>query len=134
MSNLVQKSNFNLDAAEELIKKSLYAPSVHCSYYACFQFLKYSLKNYQNITYEIIENECKGYTYGTHNYIINNCLDVLKSKTDHSTLKDIKRDIKDLKEFRLDSDYYDKEILIEESIKSLTLSKNIITFIKKTLK
>ncbi|MFN3753131.1 hypothetical protein [Flavobacterium sp.] len=134
MSNLFQKSKFNIDAAEELIKKSLHAPSVHCSYYACFQFLKFTLKNFQNLTYDYIESECRIYPGGTHGYIIDNCLNEFRKKVDFSKFKDIKRELKDLKDFRIDSDYYDKEIIIDESEKCLALSKNIISEIKKNLK
>lgn len=134
MSNLIQKSNFNIDAAEKLIIDSLHAPSVHCSYYGCFQFLKHTLKNYKKITYEFIEDECKAYSGGTHGYIIDKCLNEFRSKVDFNTFKEVKRNIKDLKSFRIDSDYFDIAIIIDESEKALALSKGIITEIKKALK
>lgn len=134
MSNLFQKSKFNIDAAEELINKSLHAPSVHCSYYGCFQFLKYTLKNYKNLTYDYIEEQCKIYAGGTHGYIIDCCLSEVRKKASFDTFKEVKRNIKDLKHFRIDSDYYNIEIIIDESEKSLALSKGIIAEIKKILK
>lgn len=71
MSYLKEKSNFNIDSAKELIDKSLYAPSVHCSYYGSFQYMKYTLKKYKNWTYEYIEEECLNCRNGTHGYISN---------------------------------------------------------------
>ena len=134
MSHLKEKSKFNLDAAEELITKSLHAPSVHCSYYGCFQFLKYTLKNYRNLTYEDIEQQCKTYPGGTHGYIIDTCLTDVRKKESSDTHKELKRNIKDLKEFRVSSDYYNVEIIIDDSEKCLDLSKKIIVQIKKILK
>ena len=52
MSKLRQESDFNIDAASALLKQNLFAPSVHCSYYSCFQFLKYTIKEFFEEDYE----------------------------------------------------------------------------------
>jgi hypothetical protein len=52
MSKLKEKSEFNFDAARLLIDKYLFAPSIHCSYYSCFQLMKFTMKNYFNISYD----------------------------------------------------------------------------------
>jgi hypothetical protein len=134
VSYLREKSGFNISAAEELINNSIYASSVHCSYYGCFQFLKYTIKNYKNFSYDYIENECFNYAGGTHGYIIDTCLNEYRKKVNLNSYKDLKRNIKDLKEFRISSDYYNLEISIDQGEKSLSLSKSIIAEIKKTLK
>ena len=134
MSYIKAKSNFNIDSAEILIKESMYAPSVHCSYYGCFQFLKYTLKNYKDYSYEEIESDSMSSGLGTHVYVIKCCLEEYRKKGNESDYKDLKRNIKDLKEFRISSDYYNTEILIDEGEKSLSLSKTIISEIKKILR
>ncbi len=45
MNVLKEKSKFNTDAADLLIKNYLYAPSIHCSYYSCLQFMKHIILN-----------------------------------------------------------------------------------------
>lgn len=131
MSYLEQKSNFNIDSAKELISLSYYAPSVHCSYYGCFQFMKYSLKNYNGTSYQEIEQNCLSYPRGTHGYIIDNILTILKNKIrDTTEYANIKRKIKDLKAFRVKSDYLNLQILNDDASKSLDFSESIIKTIK----
>lgn len=134
MDRIIEKSGFNTDAAELLIVKGWHASSVHCSYYACLQFLKFTLKNYLKQSYEYIEAECLNSTLGTHGYIINSILTEFRRKADQRTHKEVKRLIGDLKQFRTDSDYFNIEITINESEKSLKISKQIITEIKSKLK
>lgn len=40
-----RKSQENLDSADLLIKNGKYNSSIHCSYYAVFQYIKYALCN-----------------------------------------------------------------------------------------
>lgn len=135
MSYLKQKSTFNIDSAQELIKMNYYAPSVHCSYYGCFQFMKYTLKNYNQTTYKDIEQECLNSPRGTHGYIINNILSILKSKIkDNREFATVKRKIKDLKTFRIKSDYFNEQILIDDATRSLDFSETIIRAVKTNLK
>lgn len=135
MSYLKQKSTFNIDSAKELIELNYYAPSVHCSYYGSFQFMKYTLKNYNKTTYEEIEQECLKAPNGTHGYIIGNTLAILKSKIkDNREFAKIKRVIKDLKTFRIKSDYFNEQILSDEATKSLEFSELIIRTVKTNVK
>lgn len=45
---MINKSKENLEIAQTLINKRLYNASVHCTYYGCFQYIKYVL-NMKNI-------------------------------------------------------------------------------------
>ncbi len=135
MSYLQQKSLFNQDAAELLIKNHMYASSVHCSYYSCFQFLKFTLKNYTATDYSTIELNCKTSPLGTHGYIINGILnEYRKVETNNREYSRIKRFLTDLKEFRITSDYYNVEIKIDEAEKSHSFSHQIKDAIKTKLK
>lgn len=134
MGYLKEKSEFNIDSAKELINLSYYAPSVHCSYYGSFQFMKYALRRSQNVTYEEIENECKSYSGGTHGYVIHNILSELRKKiTNTSDYTNIKRIVNDLKTFRIKSDYFNLQILADDAEKSLKFSQEIINTIKTNL-
>lgn len=131
MSFIKEKSGFNVDSAKELIKLSYYAPSVHCSYYGSFQYMKYALSRCKNITYEKIESESLNYRRGSHGYVIDNILYELKDKIKNT--KDfvyVKRIIKDLKAFRINSDYFNIQILLDDAEKSLKFSEEIINTIK----
>lgn len=135
MSYIKEKSSFNIDSAKELIKMHLYAPSVHCSYYGSFQFMKHTLKDFRNTTYEEIESDCVNYSRGTHGYMIDNILSELRKKIKDTTeFTNIKRIIRDLKEFRINSDYYNVQIIIDDAEKSLNYSENIIRIIKSNIK
>lgn len=135
MDFLKEKSKFNIDSAQCLIENNLYAPSVHCSYYGSFQFMKHKLKNCRNATYGDIEVACLNYKGGTHGYIIDNILQELKATINNNReFAEIKRIIKDLKAFRIKSDYYDSQILNEEAQKSIDYSKEIIQTIKTNIR
>ena len=135
MSYLKQKSTFNISSAKELIQLSYYAPSVHCSYYGCFQFMKYTLNNYNETTYLEIENQCLNYSRGSHGYIIDNTLSILKDKIkDNREFANIKRKLKDLKTFRVKSDYLNEQILSDDAGKSLEFSEKIIKTVKNNIK
>ncbi len=134
MSHLREKALVNLEVAEYLVKESKYAPSVHCSYFGCLQFLKYTLRKFRDETYEDIEKQCNIYLGGTHGYIIDSCLAEYRKKVDFAKHKEIKRELKDLKEFRVSSDYFNVEVGDVEGEKSLKYSQKIIREIGKVLK
>ena len=97
--------------------------------------MKYTLKNYNKTTYEQIEQECLKAPNGTHGYIIGNTLAILKSKIkDNREFAKIKRVIKDLKTFRIKSDYFNEQILSDEATKSLEFSELIIRTVKTNVK
>jgi hypothetical protein len=135
MSYLKEKSNFNIDAAEFLQNKSLFAPSVHCSYYSCLQLMKVAINEFFEISFEDLDNEiqnAKEKTNGnTHTYIIKKIGDNIRniSKEKH---RNFDRNIKDLKSFRIKSDYENYQITTSESIKAFNIAKEIRAQLKET--
>lgn len=63
-----KKSEENILAAEELISKGYYNSSIHCSYYALFQHMKYILDHCGLCTYE--SQDKKTNTKGSHDNIL----------------------------------------------------------------
>ena len=135
MSYLKTKSEHNLLAAEILIKNGLHAPSVHCSYYGSFQLSKYVLQEFFGIDYKKQEDELnqlkqdKSGVTGSHEYVIiklgaeiRNC-----SKEAYLTFTN---NIKELKKFRIESDYNDIPVSYEQSKKSLRLSTELVQLLK----
>lgn len=110
MSKLRQKSDFNLDAAKVLLEQNLFAPSVHCSYYSCFQLLKYTIHDFFGEDYEKQANNISTTKQKTHQYVINYITNKLKTLASSQESRDFKRKINDLKQFRIESDYENIEV------------------------
>ena len=135
MSYLKTKSEHNLSAAEILIKHGLHAPSVHCSYYSCFQLSKYALKEFSGIDYQKQEEELnqlkqtKSGIIGTHEYVINRLGTEIRTCSKEA-YRIFTYNIKKLKKFRTESDYFDLPITDEQSKESLRLSTELIQLLK----
>lgn len=129
MSMLKQKSDFNIFAAEILLTKSCFAPSVHCSYYSCFQLLKYTIKDFFGIDYETLASKISLSEQKTHDYVISYITLELKNLAGVEESTKFKRKIKDLKQFRVDSDYEDIEINADKGYLALKKAKEIREYI-----
>lgn len=139
-SHLNNKSEENIMASELLITNNLYAPSVHCSYYAIFQFLTCKWSQYSDLTFKQISNNSKG--ADSHNYLIEEVIGFIKDNeldgvTDtiqrnviKTNIQKLKGKINDLKSFRKKSDYQNIYIDVKISEQSLNYSKDIIKKIK----
>lgn len=139
MSHLKSKSVFNLEAAKVLIDDhDNFAPSVHCSYYGCFQFIRSKL-NQIGITYEKIDQEIassrqNGFqTLNSHTYPIRLILKEVEKKSDVFYKTNLKNKIYDLKEYREISDYRNVSIGYDDSKKALSLSTEIIKLISSKI-
>lgn len=127
---LKQKSEFNAEAAELLIRNNNYAPSVHCSYYSVFQLMKVTMKEFIGVDYDTIDMNVASIKSGEHQYIRNEILNVIR-KSDYSEYSRMSRNLKDLYQFRVDSDYKNIEVNSEKATKAKSLSRDIISYIKK---
>lgn len=132
MSYLRQKSEFNITAAQFLIEKNLYAPSIHCSYYSCLQLLKVVVKEFIGINYDDQESEILSGNSSSHRYVIDKVLDEIKIKNRFEYL-DMRRNITDLKLFRERSDYCDIEIDISKSQNAFKRATEIRDYLTKQL-
>lgn len=134
MSKLKEKSEFNITAAQILIDKNLYAPSVHCSYYSCFQLMKFTMKNFFGISYDELRQKISvDTTGGTHSFVVN-FFNMEVRKKGISDYSDFSRKIKDLKEFRETSDYENVEITFDKSRKAKEYAIDIRQYIKNNFK
>jgi len=125
MSKLKEKANFNFTAAEKLIELNLYAPSIHCSYYSCFQLMKFTIKDFFGKDYATLSQEIRNSNLNTHAYIINYICKEIKNNCSLPEFGKFNRKIKDLKNFRENSDYENIEITIDESQKALEFASEI---------
>jgi uncharacterized protein (UPF0332 family) len=135
VSHLKIKSEHNLLAAEILIKNGLHAPSVHCSYYSCFQLSKFALKEFCGIDYQKQDEELNllkqtsSLKIGTHEYVINKLGTEIRNCSKEAYLT-FTNNIKELKRFRVESDYNNIIVTDEQSIKSLRLSTELVQLLK----
>lgn len=132
MSKLKEKSVFNFNAAQLLSEKCLYASSVHCSYYSCFQIMKYTIKDFFDITYSELSKNITSSSKNTHRYIIDFIKENISGKVDISDERNFSRKIKDLKQFREESDYEDIEVCYDKCKKAYDIAEEIRGFIIKT--
>ncbi|OIP05778.1 MAG: hypothetical protein AUJ97_00155 [Bacteroidetes bacterium CG2_30_32_10] len=131
MSKLRQKSDFNIDAASALLKQNLFAPSVHCSYYSCFQLLKHTIKNFCSIDYETQAANISATQQKTHQYVINYITNELKTLSSVFESQDFKRKINDLKQFRVESDYENIEVSSDKGNEAFNKANEIRYYIIK---
>lgn len=129
MSKLKEKSKFNIDAAEFLLKKQLYAPSVHCSYYSCFQLLKYTIKDFCGIDYDTQAANILKSKQNTHQYVINYVTSELEKFVEFEKIRKFKKTLKDLKQFRIESDYENIEVNIDKGESALNKAKEIRSYL-----
>ena len=129
MSKIKQKSEFNISASEELLRMTYYAPSVHCSYYSCFQLLKYTINVFFGVDYNTQAVNTSAAGQKTHQYVLNYITRELNKLVSLKESRDFKKKYKDLKQFRIDSDYENIEIDSEKGFSALRKAKEIRTYV-----
>jgi len=130
MSKLRAKSEFNIQAAHLLIRNNLFAPSIHCSYYSCFQLMKYTLNDFFGIEYSNLSQMIATNKSNTHTYIIKYISDQIRQKIGREDYREFSNKIKDLKTFREQSDYDDIEVSIDEGQKAYNHANEILSFLR----
>lgn len=103
------KSEHNISAAQMLIENKLYAPSVHCAYYSCFQLMKYVLNE---LGVEYTEQETLTKNKDSHKIIISQ---VEQYITNFLVRQNFNRYCEKLKIARKKSDYQNEPIISKEA-------------------
>ena len=120
----------NLDVAQLLInerdERSCTA-SIHCSYYAVFQYMKYMLENTDRnpISYEVQSENTK--VQNSHEYMI---LEIKQRIPKQKDARDFAQDVRALKKDRVDADYSTREFSVEESLNCKQQVEGLITKLK----
>jgi len=106
---LRDKSVVNLDAAQLLKEKNYhYCSSIHCSYYSCFQAIKFILLSNFKINEQIFEARritSPSIKRGTHDLYIYDLYGKLQSENLGEDAKNFKNSILALQTLRVQSDY-----------------------------
>lgn len=127
---LKEKSKFNAEASKILIRENLYAPSVHCSYFASFQRMKVVMCYFCGKSYESIDSFVASHKTSEHKYIHREILNTIHS-FDSLNYSRIKRAIDDLFQYRIDSDYKNFDVTMDKAQKALTYSADIISYMEE---
>jgi len=131
MSKIKQKSEFNIIAAERLLNESLFAPSVHCSYYSCYQLLKYTINYFFEVDYSTQSQKIASSKQNSHQYVFNYVVNELKGLASYEDCKSFKRLFKQLKLYRTQSDYENIEVDSVKGHQAFDVAKEIRAYITK---
>jgi|LSQX01.1.fsa_nt_gb hypothetical protein len=135
MADFVQKSERNEEAVGVLNKSSFYDQAIHCSYYACLQFIMYfNIKtgiDEASTKQAVAESKKRG--LGSNVAYINLMLGFLSRKTPH-LFKKVSRDVNKLKILRTEADYSEKMLSRTESEEASRLAKNVKLELKEVIK
>ena len=123
MSHLLTKSQENLQAAQILKNRSLFASSIHCSYYSCVQLMKHTLMQKMNKTSDEIDTESNG--EGSHQWLIKEIFNILFfDKNDWNTANNFNIGVNELKKLRMKADYKNKLIVASDSQNGIEKANN----------
>ena len=122
----------NLNVAGALINKqeeNSCTASIHCSYYAVLQYMKYTLAHTDKepLTYEEQDEQSKGKS--SHEYIIVQ----IKQRIDRHRPKaaqEFAQTVRELKDMRIDADYSSRQFTVEESLKCKQQAEGLIAKLK----
>lgn len=138
MSELLNKSETNYRSAELLHEKYLFSPVAHCSYYSCYQLLKYiwlyTMSKSEPELKAIVDKSQKNKVAekGSHNVLINEIVKHIRLNNDEDS-RVVNTYIQQLKRLRTSADYADKEFSYNNSCSSIELSDKIRPVLKKHL-
>jgi uncharacterized protein (UPF0332 family) len=115
------KSHFNWQAADLCLRNNLYAPSVHCSYYSCIQYMLYILYDKLKLTEQTFLEQKSLLKIGSHACAIKLIgIDLIKRKReDYVTFQKL---VPELKELREKSDY--KSVAIRQDEGQMAMAKS----------
>ena len=120
-----KKSIETMCASQILLNNNKSTPSVHCSYYAVFQYMKYMLSQTTDrpIPYENQQSD----NLGVHDFVIGE----IKNRINNRALKRQFCDgIRELKQARVQADYLEKEFSLEEGLRCKQNAEGLITNLK----
>ena len=121
----------NLYVAQQLINKKesrFYTASIHCSYYAVFQYMKYMLANTENNPVSYNQQKDDSQAEGSHEYLIGQIKNRIRKPVD---ARDFAQDVRALKKERVDADYETKVFDLEESLYCKQRAESLISKLKR---
>ena len=129
---LLKKSAYNFQSADKLIKCSLFAPSIHCSYYSCFQHVVVKTIFHSNRTHADLEAELIRMKGKTHTFYLSKLLHYYEKKglVDTRNRRGLKSLYENLKNKRIDADYHNSMVDEAKANEAFDYCKKINDFLK----
>lgn len=126
---MLSRAYNNLNAAKRILDAQCEAycfASVHCSYYAVFQFMKYLLANLKDdpISYEKQSQICSGNS--SHDVIIGKIRGLLPGKN-YKKERDLVEAIRVLKKQRGEADYSNAKFTVEQCLDIKQNAENLMS-------
>jgi uncharacterized protein (UPF0332 family) len=130
MNGFLEKAKLNLIAAEVLLEKSLYASSVHCSFYACLQVAFHVLFVILKQDEKKVLNDMRQKKKGKHQHVSDLIVEEIVKKN-RKDAEWFSRNFSELKTLRVKADYKDETISLDEGQDALNTTNAINNLIKK---
>lgn len=123
------KAEKSLSAAQKLIDTREtfgYNSSIHCSYYAVLQYMKYMLANTNRrpLTYEEQNAKIKN----SHEFILEEIANRINLQTNR---RDFTQQVRTLKKLRVAADYTERDFTEDESLDVKEKADNVISKLKQ---
>jgi uncharacterized protein (UPF0332 family) len=128
-NHLLAKSEQNLKAAALLLSEEYYAPAVHTGYYSCLQKVKYILMEYYPEDFEKLGTLKSDGTGNSHMDYIRTLAKWLR-RSDEDDAFEFDRKMKQLKNYRITSDYSQNAVVESDAVKTLGIAEKVHTIIK----
>lgn len=117
----------NLDSAQLLIDRGYYTASVHCSYYAVFQYMKYMLATTADSPISFDDQDAHT-GESSHEYILIETRDRINANA--TKKRDFTNAVRNLKQDRVEADYHQKQFTVDESLDCKANADGLITKLK----
>jgi hypothetical protein len=134
MESFLDKSNESLSSADILIKQEYYASTVNRAYYGYFQFLMHTLfekLNKDRAQFELAANDSKE---GSHVRASNLIIVLIQRKLTSQKYKWFQITIKELKQKRINADYYNIATTLYDGATCIKWANELIECVQENIK
>lgn len=127
------KADHTLATAQFLVTTQKHPnESVHCSYYAVFQYMVYYLAAMRVNPIPYDEQRKRANSQGSHNFVIEEIGNRMKAPA--AVERQFKQKVRNLKQARVQADYEVESITIPESLRYKQLADGLIAQLKQYFK
>ena len=134
MESFLIKSNDSLNSADILIKQQYYASTVNRAYYGYFQFLMHTLFEKLNKDRSQFDEYASINNEGSHVRASNLILVLIQKKLTSKQYKWFQATIKELKQKRVNADYYNIAITSDDGVTSIKWATELIKCVQENIK